>query len=113
VTRDDPEAHHGPSAPAPAVRDERFADERAAAASPWYAVARAKSALLEPVQRAQRRATVVAPADLVKRYPVAVAAGSFFLGVLVWRSRWTRNTLRLAALWGVKSLLTQKMNRWF
>lgn len=97
-------------------RDERCGHERLAAEDPWYALALAKAALIAPEptpQRATARIPLTAPAMLAMRYPAFVAGGSFVLGILLWRSPWTRNALRLAALWGIKNVVSRKLNTMF
>jgi hypothetical protein len=103
------------------VREERLALEQMAAANPDYAVVLAKAAFLNaddvgagPAPANWRNLIpVTAPAAVVVKYPAAVAAGSIVLGVLLWKSPWSRNALRLAALWGLKNILTRKFGTIF
>ncbi len=103
------------------VREERLALEQMAAANPHYAVVLAKAAFLNgddvdagtgPVSW-RTMIPMTAPAAVVLKYPAAVAAGSIVLGVLLWKSPWSRNALRLAALWSLKNILTKKFGTIF
>jgi hypothetical protein len=98
-------------------RDDRFAAQRMAARDPWYAVALAKAELLQPEVEQRRVPAAAVPltssAALAMRYPAVVAGGGLLLGVILWRSPWSRNALRLAALWGIKNVVSRKLMTMF
>lgn len=107
-------AHETPAIPEhPHPHDTRFVAQRIAAKDPWYAVALAKAALVEPEAAASRRVAMSLPisstAAVVMRYPAIVAGSGVLLGILLWRSPWSRNALRLAVLWGIKNVVSRKL----